>query len=137
LSVTAITFRAYRASVNAYPRLPHADGPLTPLRLPVSSQHGAAMNATSTGTSPVTSIRARPPCDRTTMGKSSSPLVASSPIRPLTPVSHRVTTPLRMAGIMSACTGCTELDAMVMSRNPMASSSRTIAFNSTSPLRRW
>ena len=95
------------------------------------------MKATSTGTSSVTSIRARPPCDRTTMGKSSSPFVASSPIRPLTPVSHRVTTPFRIAGMISAWTGWTELDAMQMSRNPISSSSFTIRFSSTSPLRRW
>ena len=95
------------------------------------------MKATSTGTSSVTSMRARPPCERTTIGKSSSPLVASSPMRPLTPVSHRVTTPLRIAGMISACTGWTELDAMQMSRNPIASSSWTTRFSSTSPLRRW
>ncbi len=71
------------------------------------------------------------------MGKSSSPLVTSSPIRPLTPVSQRVTTPFRIAGMISACTGCTELDAMQISRSPIVSSSRTIMFSSRSPFRRW
>ncbi len=60
------------------------------------SQQGAAMKAASTSTSPVTRERARPPWLRTTMGQSSSPLLTSSPIRPFTPVSMRVITPLRM-----------------------------------------
>jgi len=95
------------------------------------------MKATSTGTCPLTIERARPPWLRTMIGRSSSPLLASSPIRPFTPVSQRVTTPLRMYGIISACTGWTELEAMVRSRRPIASHSCTTRFSNRSPLRRW
>ena len=39
--------------------------------------------------------------------------------------------------MIAACTGWTELEAIVMSRRPIASNSCTSRFSSTSPLRRW
>ena len=54
------------------------------------------MKAASTSTSPVTRDRARPPWLRTMMSHFSSPLLTIWAMRPLTPVSMRVMTPLRM-----------------------------------------
>ena len=54
------------------------------------------MNAASMVTSSAMIARARPPWLRTITGKSSSPRHTISPIRPLTPVSQRVTTPFWM-----------------------------------------
>ena len=117
--------------------LPKADGPNMPFMLPCSSQQGAAMTATSTGTSPVMRERARPPWERTVMGQRSSPRLASSPMRPFTPHSRRVMVPLRMASMISAWTGWMELEASVTSRTPMFSSTRTRWLMTSSPLRRW
>src|SRR6266702_2503467 len=116
--------------------LPKADGPNMPFMLPCSSQQGAAMTATSTGTSPVMTERARPPWERTVMGQRSSPRLASSPMRPFTPHSRRVMVPLRMASMISAWTGWMELEASVTSRTPMFSSTRTTWLMTSSPLRR-
>src|SRR6266542_1141574 len=105
--------------------------------LPCSSQQGAAMIATSIGTSPVTIERARPPWERTVIGQSSSPRLASSPMRPFTPHSSRVMVPLRMDSMISACTGWIELEATVMSRTPRFSTTRTTWLRTSSPFLRW
>ena len=93
--------------------------------LPYSSQQGAPMKATSTGTWPLAMARVRPPWERTVMGQWSSPFDTSSPMRPLTPHSRPVMTPSRMAGMISAWTGWTEEEAILMSFSPSWSMTRT------------
>ena len=106
--------------------------------LPVSSQHGAAMKAASTGTSPVMSARARPPWLRTTIGQVDFALAGELADEAVDAGLARASSfPLRMNGMISACTGWTELDAMVMSRMPIASISCTSRLSRRSPLRRW
>ncbi len=101
--------------------------------LPYSSQQGAAMKATSIFTLPSMMERARPPWVLTTMGQESSPRLASSPIRPLTPHWNPAITPLLMCGMISACTGCTEEEAIQIPLSPMAAISATIRFKRKSP----
>ena len=53
--------------------LPQADLPSLPVQLPISSEHGAATNATSIGVMPSAMSRGRPPWVRNSTGSSIRP----------------------------------------------------------------